>query len=158
MSSVNDSSYTELCKKFADRLQHSQLAINSSLLDEDDEPEGIEFDSCNEAKAINYCWINGKRKDSDLLYSMEEQCFYVSNSKILKDGSEAYTCNVKKCGGRVHLKKNEIAVKVADHTVSHGSMYKYYMELQCRNFMREECEFSGASKSISDIYQEALIM
>lgn len=76
-------------KKFAERLQHSQLAINSSLLDEDDEPDSIEFDSGYDTKVINDCWINGIRKDSELIYSMEEQCLYVSNSKILKDGSEA---------------------------------------------------------------------
>lgn len=156
MSSLTDFSYLELCKKFAERSQNSQIAINSDLLDEDE--EGIEFDGKNEPRLINYCWINGGRKDSELMYDKEEQYLYVSNSKILKDGSEAYTCQVKKCGGRVYLKTNQTAVKVSDHTVNHGSMYKDYMKLQCRNFMREECEFSGASKSISDIYNEALLM
>lgn len=158
MSSLGDLSYSELCKKFAERSHHSQLAINSSILDDDDDPEGIEFDCENDPIYINYCWINGKRKDSELLYALDEQCLYVSNGKIINDGSEAYTCQVKRCGGRVYLKKNQTAIRAANHTVHHGSMYKDYMELQCRNFMREECEFSGASKSISDIYKDAVVM
>lgn len=36
-------------------------------------------------------------------------------------------------------------------------MYKTYMELECRNHMREECKNAGASKSISDIYNEAVV-
>lgn len=156
MSSSTDAAYLDLCKKFAERSEHSKLAIN--LLDEDEEePEGVEFDD-DETNIIHYSWINGIRKDSELMYAVEEECLYVSNGKIVKDQSEAFTCHVKKCGARVHLKQNGIAIKVADHTINHGSMRKTYMELQCRNFMREECEFAGASKSISDIYQEAVVM
>lgn len=155
MSSLSDVSYSELCQKFADRLLHSPLSLKSNIFDDDD--EGIEFDNKHDPVTFNYCWTTGSRVDSELMYATEEQCLYVSNGKILKDGSEAYTCTVKKCKGRVYLKKNKIAIKVADHTVSHGGMYNDYMELQCRSFMREECECAGA-KPIKEIYDEAVIM
>lgn len=158
MSSTLDSSYSQLCKRLADLNEHSKLAINSNLWDDDDEnEEGIELDGDSDAKVVHFKWINGSRKNSELMYCIEEQCLYISNGKILKDNSEAYTCHVKNCAARIYLKRNEIAVKAADHTVNHGSMYKAYMELQCRNFMREECEYGGASKSVSDIYEEAVI-
>lgn len=156
MSSSTDTAYLDLCKKFAERSNHSKLAVNL-LDDDDDEEEGIEFDEF-QPKALHYLWITGSRKDSELMYATEEQCLYVSNGKILKDKSEAFTCHTKKCGARVHLKQTGAAIKVSDHTVNHGSMYYTYLKLQCRNYMREECAFAGASKSISDIFQEATVM
>lgn len=155
MSSSTDAAYLELCQKFADRSRNSKLRVN--LFDDEEEEEGIEFDEF-QPNILHYSWITGGRKDSELMLATEEECLFVSNGKITKDKSEAFTCNVKKCGARVYLKQNGIAIKVADHTVTHGSMYDEYLKLQCRNYMREECAFAGASKSISDIFGEATAM
>lgn len=43
------------------------------------------------------------------------------------------------------------------HSINHGNMYAIYVELKCRNHMRELCKIAGASKSVSDIYEDAII-
>lgn len=91
------------------------------------------------------------------MWAVEEQCLYVSNGKIVKENNEAFTCYLKKCSGRVYLRQNGIAYKVKNHTIMHGSMYKTFMELKCRDEMRQGCMNAGASKSISDIYSEAVL-
>lgn len=160
MSSLQDKNYIELCKKFAERSRHAKLAFDK---DEDKDFDNIE-DKSNEfdesiPHSLNYTFITGDRKDSELMWVTDDECLYVSNGKIIaKDSSEAYTCIINKCNARVYLKPNGVAYKVTEHTVNHGNMYETYKKCQCRTYMREECKSAGASKSIKDIYDEAVVM
>lgn len=157
MSSLCDETYLQLCEKFKERSRHAKLALNTNLNDlSSDEAE--EFDDVI-PHSFHYLWIVGLRSDSELMWAVEEEAIYVSNRKIIaKDQAEAFTCKVKNCKGRIYLKPNGTAYKITEHTIDHGSMYKTYVELLCRNFMREECKTAGASKSVNDIYEEAVLL
>lgn len=155
MSSLCDEAYIQLCKQFEERSRHAKLAFDTSEIDLDSDEE--EPDSLI-PRSFHFLWVVGKRSDSELMWAVEEEILYTSNAKIIaKDQAEAFTCHCKPCKGRVYLKPNGIAYKVTEHTVDHGSMYKQFVEFQCRNYMREECKTAGASKSIRDIYEEALL-
>lgn len=141
----------DLCKKFEERARCAKLCFDASdnkIFDDDEQ--------CI-LQNINYSWIVGVRSNSELLWATDEENLYVSNGKIVGNEDEAFTCYTKKCKGRVYLKQNGSAFKVAEHTINHGSMYKNYIEMQCREHMREDCKTAGASKSIGDIYDDAVI-
>lgn len=157
MSSQYDDKYLELCKEFAERSRHAKLAFNTSENELSDINDNDEFEDIV-PQSFHYTWVVGLRSNSELMFAVEEEMLYVSNGKILaKDKAEAFTCHEKKCKGRVYLKPNGIAYKVHDHTIKHGSMYELYVELICREMMRQECKTAGASKSITDIYNEAVV-
>lgn len=161
MSSLHDEAYLELCEKFAERSRHAKLAFDTSDNEvfryDDDDDDDEELDDFV-ANSFYYTLIVGLRSDSELMWAVEEENLYVSNGKIIaKDNAEAFTCYEKKCYGRVYLKPNGIAYKVHEHTIAHGSMYKIYTEFVCREMMRQECKTAGASKSITDIYNEAVV-
>lgn len=150
-----DEEYLKLCEFFEEKSKHAKLCFNT----DDDSDENPDDANSFVPKNFHYKWIVGTRSDSELMWAVEEEVLYVSNGKIVsKDGDEAYTCYEKKCKGRIYLKQNGIAYKVKDHTIDHGSMYSKYSEIQCREMMREQCKISGASKSIKDIYEDAVIM
>lgn len=154
MSSLeaSDNSYHELCKSFANRARNAKLHFDATELEDIyDETEDFVPDD------FHYSWIVGFRSTSEIMWAIEEEMLYVSNGKIVKSDEEAFRCHYPKCCGRVYLKQNGIAYKVTDHTIDHGSMYKTFLEMQCRQLMRDECQTAGASKSISDIYEEAVI-
>lgn len=156
MSSLCDEEYIALCKTFAERSRHAKLAFDTS----DDEFLENESEKIDDLvpNGFQYTWIVGLRSDSELMWAVEEEVLYVSNGKIIaKDNAEAFTCYGKNCKGRVYLKTNGIAYKIREHTIAHGSMYKTYTELVCREKMRQECRIAGASKSITDIYNEAVV-
>lgn len=156
MSSSCDAAYLQLCKSFAERSLHAKLAFDTSC-NLDDDCENVLDDSI--PNSFCYEFIAGVRSDSELMWALEEEVLYMSNGKIVsRDDAEAFTCYVKKCSGRIYLKPNGVAYKVIEHSVQHGSMYSTYKQLQCRNYMREECKIAGASKSISDIYNDAVVM
>lgn len=151
--SLQDKAYLELCSIFEEKSKHAKLCFNT---DDDEDNNDADFLI---PQNFHYTWTVGTRSDSELMYAVEDEILYVSNGKIVtKDGDEAFTCYEKKCKGRIYLKQNGIAYKVKEHTVNHGSMYNKYIEMQCREMMREQCRISGASKSISDIYEEAVIL
>lgn len=157
MSSQYDEKYLELCKEFAERSHHAKLALNTSENELSDKNDEDEFEDIV-PQSFHYTWVVGLRSDSELMYAVEEEMLYVSNGKILaKDKAEAFTCKEKKCKARVYLKPNGIAYKVHEHTIKHGNMYKLYVELVCREMMRQDCKTAGASKSITDIYNEAVV-
>lgn len=153
MSSLIDEAYINLCNEFRERATHARLAFTD--LDEEDEFD----DNIDDAipNCLHFNFINGQG-DSELMWVPEEQCLYISNGKIVSSNAEAYTCYQKKCKGRIYLTAKGLAYKVAEHNVNHGSMYKEYAEKQCRSFMKEQCETAGSSKTISDIYEEAVMM
>lgn len=157
MSTLCDETYLDLCNQFAERSRRAVLHSINALNFSDDETEESLDDVL--PSSFHYLWIIGKRSGSELLWAVEEEALYVSNGKIIaKDRAEAYTCNVKGCTGRVYMKPNGVAYKIAEHSVLHGSMYNTYMELQCRNHMREQCKIAGASKSVTDIFEEAVLL
>lgn len=157
MNNSPDESFLELCNEFSER---SRLAVRSAIdnLNFNDDENEESFENILPS-SFHYIWIVGKRSHSELMWAVEEEVLYVSNGKIIaKDQAEAFTCNIKNCKGRVYLKPNGAAYKVAEHTVLHGSMYNTYMELLCRNLMRDECKIAGASKSVTDIFEEAVLL
>lgn len=155
--SACDETYLDLCNQFAERSKRASLFAIDAINFSDDETE--ESFGGVLPSSFHYIWIVGKRSDSELMWAVEEEILYVSNGKIIaKDQAEAFTCNVKGCTGRVYLKPDGVAFKVAEHSILHGSMYNTYMELQCRNYMREECKIAGASKSVTDIFEEAVLL
>lgn len=104
---------------------------------------------------FHYIFTPGIRFNSELMWAVQEECFYVSNGKIVNDdGDEAFTCYQKKCSARVYLKQNGFAYCVKSHTIAHGSMYALYIQMKCRNTMREQCLTAGPSKTINDIYND----
>lgn len=155
MSSSCDEDYLQLCKTFEERSRRANFSFNTQNIDplDDEELNSLVPNS------FHYTWIVGKRSGSELMWAVEEQVLYVSNGKIIvKDQAEAFTCYIKNCSGRVYLKPDGIAYKVAEHSIQHGNMHNLYVELNCRNFMRDECKSAGASKSITDIYEEAVLL
>lgn len=150
-----EKNYRSLCEVFAERAEYAQQYFGSSFDEYNNDDETISSDVPHN---IFYEFIVGNRSDSEVMWVAEEEALYLSNGKILvKDGSEPYTCYEKSCRARINLRQDGFAYKSADHTVSHGSMYKKYVEMVCRHNMREECKLAGASKSVSDIYQTAII-
>lgn len=150
-----DEAYLKLCELFEEKAKHAKLCFNT----DDDDENYSDNDGFSVPKNFHYTWTVGIRSNSELMWAVEEEILYVSNGKIVtKDGDEAFTCYEKKCKGRVYLKQNGIAYKVKEHTVNHGSMYDKYLEMQCREMMREQCRISGASKSVRDIYEDAVIV
>lgn len=156
--SSDEVDFLQMCTMFEERLVNAQKEFDIfELLDES--TENIQNDGLDEIpKNFHYIWTPGIRFSSELMFAVEEEMLYISNGKMSKEAEEAFTCYNKKCGGRVYLKSNGIAYKVAPHTVLHGSMYKSFMEMQCRHAMREQCKVAGASKTITEIYGDAVIM
>lgn len=155
MSSSRDDSYRELCATFAERARCAKLCYDTN--ESDYEKDGDNFGPIAPTN-FHYVWTVGLRSNSELMWAVEEETLYVSNGKILKNtNEEAFTCNYPKCRARVYLKQNGIAYKVTEHSIDHGSMYDMYMEIQCREQMREQCKTAGASKSIADIYYDAVV-
>lgn len=152
--SLNDESYRDLCESFAERARCAKLYFDENEIDYE-----LENDDCDSIVPNNlqYSWTVGLRADSELMWCIDDESLYVSNGKIVKSNEEAFTCNYPKCRGRLYLKRNGIAYKVNHHTIDHGSMYNKYLEIQCRQLMRDECKSAGASKSVSDIYNDAVI-
>lgn len=149
-----DESYRELCESFAERARCAKLCCNLNEFEYEENDDNFNSFVPNN---LQYTWTVGLRSDSELMWCLEDESLYVSNGKILKSSEEAFTCNYPKCQARVYLQQDGIAYKVKEHTIAHGSMYDKYMEMQCRQLMREECKSAGASKSVTDIYNDAVI-
>lgn len=95
------------------------------------------------------------------MYDFDGEVLYMSNGRRTANGDEefeAFTCYIKKCPGRVYLRHDGIAFRISGHTVKHDSMHKLYIEMKCRGIMREMCKTAGASKSVADIYNDAIIL
>lgn len=152
MNEYNEN-YLKLCKSFEER------AKQAKLFSDDSENDCLETeDEFTVPNSFYYIWITGKKSNSELMFDMEEEMLYVSNGKIIaRDQAEAFTCYIKNCTGRVYLKPNGIAYKVNEHSIQHGSMYKTFVEFECRSQMRDECKTAGASKTITDIFEEAVV-
>lgn len=153
MSSLHDKTYDELCEAFSERARCAKLYFDGNEIDDEDEDD--DFDTA--PNVLQYTWTVGLRADSELMWCIDDEALYVSNGKIVQSDKEAFTCNYPKCRGRIYLTQNGIAYRVADHTIDHGSMYNKFLEMQCRELMRDECKSAGASKSVSDIYNDAVI-
>lgn len=107
---------------------------------------------------IEYIWTPGKRFNSEIMFTLQDEFLYVSNGKIIKaENAEAFTCYVKQCKGRVFLKPNGVVYMGNPHTVDHGSMYENLALFQYRHEMRESCKTADASKTVKHIYDDAVI-
>lgn len=142
--------YSELFEMFAKRAKDAKAYLNNDDDNDDDNANILQPEN------LLYEFITGIREGSELIYDFKHEALYVSNGKILKDNTEAFTCYVKQCRGRVCLRPDGFAYKKAEHTIQHGTMYPTYVELKCRQMMRELCKTSGASTPIQDIYNEAI--
>lgn len=149
-------SYLNLCSIFAEKAKDAQ----SYLSEEKEDDINVSFVLETPVQQnLKYEWIAGKRDGSELLWASSEQMIYMSNAKILvTDNSEAYTCYDKKCTARVHVRPDGFAYKKSEHTVAHGSMYDLFIELKCRNTMKDDCKTAPASKTVTDIYNDAIMM
>lgn len=157
--SYEDEDFSILCKVLEEKSKDAEKIFSLfEQLDESSANNDVEDSNEIMPQNFHYIWTPGKRSDSELMWAVEEEVLYMSNGKIVGDNEEAYTCYLGGCNGRCRLKQNGIAYKVQEHTIDHGSMYKSFVEFQCRHHMREQVKIAGASKTISDIYEEAVTM
>lgn len=145
--------YSELFEMFAKRANDAKAYLNRAGYDSENDDDNANI---LQPENLLYEFVSGIRDGSELIYDFQQEALYVSNGKILKDNTEAFTCYVKQCRGRVCLRPDGFAYKKAEHTIQHGTMYPKYVELKCRQMMRELCRTSAASTPIPDIYNEAI--
>lgn len=83
--------------------------------------------------------VPGQRKNSKLLYVLEEQQFYAINSKSKR--SSTYLCYVKDCRSRVSVRNIDnkcfLVLNFVEH--NHPPQGEFYNELKIKNKIKEEC-------------------
>lgn len=127
--------------------------INRLLEEFDDLHDDMEFNDAAEMVLVTYVFIEGFRKNSNLLWVPNESCIYYKNVYSEELEAVAYTCYDKCCCGRIFVRNDGTAVKYSTnfHSTDHGSMYNTYRSMGLVNAMKERCRTAPASITVRDI-------
>lgn len=103
--------------------------------------------------SVTYEIMSGKRRTSKLLYSKDENQFYIKKSEAR--GRKYYTCYEKNCKSRVVLENGQCrkATDFIEH--NHEEQQEMYDELKALNEIKEQCldvsSTLGAVNAVSGI-------
>lgn len=127
---------------------------NSSNQDEHNDDEEVEQ---LEGEEITFELMPGKRLNSKILRSIEEQQFYRKNT-ITKSGFSAYKCYEKECWARVLV--DEVTgkgVKSQNNSFhSHGTKTALYTELKLQNEIKKQCLAGSTDCNVKDIFDKVV--
>lgn len=154
-NSDSDESFSELLKIYTERAYDAKQYLDriENSCENDSVPINVEPEN------INFEYTVGKQNGSRLIWTPSDEMLYTKNKpNKTDDDCEKWTCYIKNCSGRLKLQPDGLAFQTIEHTIQHGTMYHLYIEMKCREMMRDLCKSAGASKSISDIYEEAITM
>lgn len=155
-NSDSDESFSELFKIYTERAYNAKQYLDS--IENSCENNSVETINV-ESENINFEFTVGKQNGSRLIWTPSDETLYTKNKKTKTDDDcEKWTCYIKNCFGRLKLQPDGLAFKTLEHTIQHGTMYHLYIEMKCRELMRDLCKSAGASKSLSDIYDEAIAL
>lgn len=113
---------------------------------------------------VNYILMPGKRKNSELLYSIDEEQFYKKN-KTLKNGNISMACHHNNCNRHVYLNKikGECVYQVPYTAHNHSPEKKKFETLTVLNSIKAECSkpevlSKGTSKTsvVKSIFNEKI--
>lgn len=99
---------------------------------------------------VKYTLMQGDRKNSEVLYSHDEQQFYVKN-KTQKSGIITLRCQHSGCNRKVYLdkKKEMCTYELPYKTHNHSTMQKKFAERTFKNAIKTECSKPDILASIS---------
>lgn len=141
----------------SDRLSTRLLnQMNNSLHATDEEDEcDIQIDMID----LEWQMIKGLKKNSNLLWTPEEQYLYYANSYSQKTKITAYTCIIPQCRARVYVREDGTAYRLRSvpHLLSHGLMYTDYLHAHCANRMKERAATAPASTTSYEIFSEVVL-
>lgn len=87
---------------------------------------------------MEYEFISGKRRDSNLLYTIGEQQLY--RKKSMYKNKEFYNCYIKKCKSRIFITDGVVCQKCPDFMEhNHGVQKALYEELKVLNNIKRKC-------------------
>lgn len=119
-----------------------QNIFNNSGSDNECAISGFRKDSSHRFnyRFLNYTFMTGYRRDSNLLYSNDEKQFYRFNSK--NKSGDAYVCaEIKKnCKARVYIQGDKKCVQQEKYSVhTHGTQLEKMWELLVLNLVKDKC-------------------
>lgn len=101
--------------------------------------------------ALNFEMMEGKRRGSKLLHSIDEKQLYSWN-KRLADGSTAFRCTGKNCATRVYLLENKLCYysdPIGEH--NHANKETEIKEIKLLATIKEQCAQPQASQTTAQI-------
>lgn len=88
--------------------------------------------------------VNGQRRNSKLLYSIDEKQLYIKKSVIR--GITYYTCYKKNCKSRVDVSRDGVLTKAANFIEhNHLDEEKLFLELKAIKKIKDDVCSSGAA-------------
>lgn len=79
---------------------------------------------------VKYVIIPGFRKNSNIVWAMEEEFLYYRNAKSDNTKEIACKCYVAGCYARLYIREDKTAYRLLEHdSIKHGSMYTTYKHM-----------------------------
>lgn len=119
-----------------------------------------EFNENISSRSLKYEFVVGCRKNSNLLYTHEENQFYRFNSKN-KNG-DAYLCAEKSCKSRVHMMQDKTCIQQLKYFKhNHETKEQKYEDLKVLNIIKMKCAdistlMNSKPQSVRDIFYSVL--
>lgn len=107
---------------------------------------------------LSYERITGYRRNSNLLYTIDEKQFYVYNST--NSNGDAFKC--RECNSRVHVRADKMCIQQEKYFVhNHTTREQVYTELKVLNIAKQKCAdistlINERKQSIRDIFYSVL--
>lgn len=90
-------------------------------------------------KEVNFKFVPGQRRGSQMIYSNDENQVYKRN-KVNKDGSSGWTCIVKNCDERITMRANgKCYYSATKHGHNHEKKDDYQRRVDLKNEIKVEC-------------------
>lgn len=148
VSAANDivSSYsneTAAAIDSAQSVEHNLIEIretDSSITENNEENRASDNDVTADLKNVTYTLMPGKRTNSEILYSKEEQQFYVKKKK-LANGVISLVCRTKGCKNHCYLdlKKGICSLPVPYVPHTHATKEEEFKSLCVLNQIKSDC-------------------
>lgn len=139
---------------FSERLRNEMNQMNESLTENEDESSDdstLDFE-------IQYEYIPGFRKGSQVVWAFEEKKLYYVNSYSKKTKLTACTFYENQCTARIFIRENGTAFKQTTHKHKrHDSHYEIFKHMYCFNKMKDRAASAPASTQPYEIYKEVLV-
>lgn len=86
---------------------------------------------------MNFKIVSGKRRNSNLLYTIDEKFLYVKKHVYLD--KITYNCYEKKCGVKVIVQNNICNKNLSSKTHNHPNHENLCKELEIKNSIKRKC-------------------
>lgn len=131
--------------------------MNNELSSIDDTEDGEEFNSIDFIE-VRSEWIMGFRKNSILLWTLEEEYLYYKNAYNNTKKVTACTCIDQNCKARIFVREDGTAYRLSSSShIPHGTFYEKYRHMYCFNRMKEMAISAPASSTPYEIFTEAVL-